>query len=80
VSADYDEIDVLIDTDPITLGERCRRAERAVRKTERLLQQSSAGEGSNSLTEHERQHRETLRQIRKVVRDAAVPSAAGDDQ
>jgi hypothetical protein len=26
-SDDYDEIDQLIDTDPIALGERCRRAE-----------------------------------------------------
>jgi hypothetical protein len=25
---DYDEIEQLIDTDPIALGERCRRAER----------------------------------------------------
>lgn len=34
---DYDDIDLLIDTDPIALGERCRKAEAQVRRLRETL-------------------------------------------
>jgi hypothetical protein len=43
---DYDEIDILIDTDPIALGERCRRAEALLEdQREGAAQSGRLGEG-----------------------------------
>lgn len=55
---DYDDIDVLIDTDPIELGHRCRRAERESQALCALLYDLNGRSGVDEALHDCREHME----------------------